>query len=131
MTHRQLRTWAIAGAVAAFALSGCGTTLPPKPQSYRQALVEAGVTYSSVARAATVYAQQPRCGTPAAKPPPLCADRDAVVVLGRASEAAQAALRVAEALDGTATPTAQDAALAAVTAALSDFDASTKAAKGK
>jgi len=119
---------------AALALSGCSSAnspLPPPPKTYRQAVVEAGVTYSTLARAATAYASQPRCGATAPKPP-LCADAATVVVLGRYSRAVNTALTVAEQLDNAAVGAdAQTQALAGVQAALSDLSAATSAAKGQ
>jgi hypothetical protein len=117
------------------ALAGCSSSasspLPPPPKTYRQAVVEAGITYSTLARAATAYAQQKRCG-PEAPPPPLCADAETVVVLGRYSRAASSALTVAQQLDGVAVSAdAQARALAAVEAALTDLSATTSTAKGK
>ena len=89
MTHRQLRTWAIAGTVAAFALSGCAA-----PKTPRQALDEAYGAFGVSVGAFNVYAsQRPFCGQPQAKAPPLCADAQ-VVIDGDA-----AANRVADALE--------------------------------
>jgi len=116
---------------AVLLLGACGSQLPPPPKTFRQDLVEAGVTYSTVAGLATAYAEQQRCGTPNAKPAPFCADAATVVTLGRANKAALATMQIAQALDGVNNPDAQAAALAAVQAALSDFSAMTSAAKGK
>lgn len=115
----------------ALLVAGCGTALPPAPKTFRQALVESAVTYSSTAALAISYAQQPHCGASKAPPAPLCSDPAAVVVIGQASAVAQAALHAAQALDGVNDPAAQDKALAAITAALSDFESLTNAAKGK
>lgn len=115
---------------AALMLSGCGTVLPPVPQSYRESVVVAGLSYGTASRVALAYAQQPRCSA-TSKPPPLCADLETVVQLGRASKAVEAALKVAEAVPSTAQPATRDAALAAVMAALADFEAFTKSATGK
>ncbi len=121
----------LAGAlVAASVLTGCGTTLPPVPQSYRQSVVVAGIGYGTASRVALAYAQQPRCSA-TSKPPPLCADLETVVQLGRASRGVEAALKVAEAVPPTAPQATRDAALAAVMAALADFEAHTKTATGK
>jgi len=114
----------------ALLLAGCGTTLPPVPQSYRQSVVVAGITYGTAARAALAYAQQPRCSA-TSKPPPQCADLETVVTLGRASKGAEAALRMAEAVPPTAPQAARDAALSAVMDALTVFEAHTKTATGK
>jgi len=116
--------------VGLLALTACDTVLPPTPKTYRQALVEAAVTYTAAAHAATVYAEQPRCGTTHAPPAPLCADRTVVVALGKASQAARATLQVARSLDGIAAPEAQNRALTAVQAALTELSALTPAAEG-
>jgi len=116
--------------VGLLALSACGTALPPPPKTYRQALVEAAVSYTAAAHAATVYAEQPRCGTAHAPPAPLCADRVVVVALGKASQAARAALRIAQSLDGIAAPDAQNRALTSVQTALTELAALTPAAEG-
>ena len=116
--------------VGLLALTACGAALPPPPKTYRQALVEAVVTYTAAAHAATVYAEQPRCGTAYAPPAPLCADRTVVVALGKASQAARAALQIAQSLDGIAAPEAQNRALTAVQTALTELAALTPAAEG-
>ena len=119
----------LAGAlVVASVLTGCGTTLPPVPQSYRQSVVVAGITYGATSRAALVYAQQPRCSATRSQ---SCADLATVVQLGRASRGVEAALKVAEAVPPTAPEGTRTAALAAVMAALADFEAHTKTAAGK
>jgi len=116
--------------VGLLALAACGTALPPPPKTYRQALVEAAVSYTTIAHAATVYAEQPRCGSVSAPPAPLCAERAVVVALGRASQAARAALQIAQSLDGIAAPEAQNRALIAVQTALTELAALTPAAEG-
>jgi len=116
--------------IALLALTACGTALPPTPKTYRQALVEAAVSYTTIAHAATVYAEQPRCGATNAPPAPLCAERAVVVALGKASQSARAALRIAQSLDGIAAPDAQDRALTAVQTALAELSALTPAVKG-
>lgn len=107
------------------ALAACGSTLPPPPRSFSQAVVEAGLAYNAAASAAVTYARQPRCGTPEAKAPPLCADRNVVARMGTSSAAARSALRIAQdlALMPSATPAAQDAALANVTARVTELRA--------
>lgn len=123
----KISTLGLAGMLA---LGACGTALPPVPQSYRQSIVVAGIGYGAASRVALAYAQQPRCSV-ASKPPPLCADLETVVTLGRASKGAEAALKVAEAVPADAPQATRDAAMAAVLAALADFEAYTKTASGK
>jgi len=122
-----MRKFLLAGLLA---LTACGTALPPPPKTYRQALVEAAVSYTAAAHAATVYAEQPRCGAAYAPPAPLCADRAVVVALGKASQAARAALHIAQSLDSIAAPEAQNRALTSVQAALAELSALTPAAEG-
>ena len=88
------------------------------------------MSYTAAAHAATVYAEQPRCGTAHAPPAPLCADRTVVVALGKASQAAPAALQIAQSLDGIAAPEAQNQAITAVQTALDELAALTPAVKG-
>ena len=88
------------------------------------------MAYAALAHAATAYASQPRCA-PGAPPPPLCADRVAVVALARASGAARAALDVAVALDNRAAPSAQERALASIAKALADFESAKVSATGE
>ena len=116
--------------VGLLTLTACGTALPSPPKTYRQALVEAAVPYTAAAHAATVYAEQPRCGAAHAPPAPLCADRAIVVALGKASQAARAALQIAQSLDGIAAPEAQNRAITAVQTALTELAALTPASEG-
>ena len=108
----------------------CSTSPIPTPRTYRQGVLEAAITYSTVAHAAVSYGSQPRCSAKTL-PPPLCSETDVVVKLYQASLAAKAALAIAVALDGKAEPAAQEQALQGLQTAVSEFADMTKPLGGK
>jgi hypothetical protein len=112
------------------ALAACQTNPVPTPKTYRQAVLEAAITYSTVAHAAVSYGSQPRCSEKTL-PPPLCSEADVVVKLYQASLAARAALAIAVALDGKAEPSAQEKALEGLQATVNEFADMTKPLGGK
>lgn len=125
---KVMKTILLAGALF---LAAC--TPPQPPQTPAQAMVQLRAGLGSAVAGFNIYAaQRPFCDQPAAKPPPLCADRHVVIEGDRVAHQVADGMDQADALiKATGARDAQWAEVAKVANLLAGFNVFVAQARGQ